>query len=88
MNSLAEEATNLEVENMIKKGAIREAIPKDDQFLSNIFVTPKGDEGVATDNKFERTESVHTLHPLQNGRLEGRGGASHFNKQSKEQADG
>ena len=28
---------------MLEKGAIRVAIPKPDQFLSNIFVTPKGD---------------------------------------------
>jgi hypothetical protein len=29
---------------MLAKGAIREAIPKADQFLSNIFVVPKGGE--------------------------------------------
>ena len=34
-----------EVEDMSMKGAIREAIPKQDQFLSNVFVTPKSDGG-------------------------------------------
>ena len=32
-----------EIESMLSKGAIREAIPKGDQFLSNVFVTPKGE---------------------------------------------
>ena len=43
MNRKEEKATDLEVESMLAKGAIREAIPKEDQFLSNIFVTPKGE---------------------------------------------
>ena len=44
MNYLEEKATDLEIESMLTKGAIREAIPKRDQFLSNIFVTPKKEE--------------------------------------------
>ena len=44
MNNLEEKATDLEIESMLTKGAIREAIPKRDQFLSNIFVTPKGED--------------------------------------------
>ena len=44
MNSLEEEAMNKEVKSMLAKGAIRVAIPKADQFLSNVFVTPKGEE--------------------------------------------
>ena len=34
---------DLEVESMLAKGAIREAVPKPNQFLSNVFVTPKGE---------------------------------------------
>ena len=41
MNKQEELSTNLEIESMMKKGAIRLAIPKKDQILSNIFVTPK-----------------------------------------------
>ena len=44
MNSLENRAMNLEVESMLEKGAIRVAIPKPDQFLSNVFVTPKGED--------------------------------------------
>jgi hypothetical protein len=44
MSSVEERATDLEIESMLAKGAIREAIPKQDQFLSNIFVTPKGED--------------------------------------------
>ena len=43
MNSLEEEAMDKEVKSMLAKGAIRVAIPKTDQFLSNVFVTPKGE---------------------------------------------
>ena len=43
MNSLEEMAMDKEIESMLSKGAIREAIPKEDQFLSNVFVTPKGE---------------------------------------------
>ena len=42
MNNLESEATDLEVDSMLKKGAIRIAIPK--QILSNIFVRPKKGE--------------------------------------------
>jgi hypothetical protein len=45
MNSQEEQAMDKEIESMLTKGAIREAIPKEDQFLSNVFVTPKGEEG-------------------------------------------
>ena len=45
MNSLEETVMDREVESMLAKGAIREAIPKPDQFLSNVFVTPKKEEG-------------------------------------------
>ena len=44
MNSLEERAMDQEIESMLAKGAIREAIPKSDQFLSNMFVTPKGED--------------------------------------------
>ena len=44
MNKLEEQAMDKEVESMLVKGAIREAIPKGDQFLSNVFVTPKGED--------------------------------------------
>ena len=43
MNCEEELAMDLEIESMLTKGAIREAIPKPDQFISNIFVTPKGE---------------------------------------------
>ena len=43
MNTIEEKAMDQEIENMLAKGAIREAIPKPDQFLSNVFVTPKSD---------------------------------------------
>ena len=43
MNSMEERAMDMEVDSMLKKGAIREAIVKPDQFLSNVFVTPKSD---------------------------------------------
>ena len=43
MNSQEEQAMDKEIESMLAKGAIREAIPKGDQFLSNVFVTPKGE---------------------------------------------
>ena len=43
MNYEEERAMDLEVASMLTKGAIREAIPKADQFLSNVFVTPKGE---------------------------------------------
>ena len=43
MNREEEKAMDQEVESMLTKGAIREAIPKTDQFLSNVFVRPKGD---------------------------------------------
>ena len=43
MNTLEDEAMDKEIESMLSKGAIREAIPKGDQFLSNVFVTPKGE---------------------------------------------
>ena len=33
----------MEIESMLTKGAIRVAIPKPNQFLSNVFVTPKGE---------------------------------------------
>ena len=39
MNSQEELATDKEIESML-----REAITKSDQFLSNIFVTPKGED--------------------------------------------
>ena len=45
MNSLEEKVMDQEVESMLAKGAIRVAIPKPDQFLSNVFVTPKKEEG-------------------------------------------
>ena len=45
MNSLEEKVMDQEIESMLAKGAIREAIPKSDQFLSNVFVTPKKEEG-------------------------------------------
>ena len=38
MNAIEEKAMDLEVQSMLRKGAIRVAIPKPDQFLSNIFV--------------------------------------------------
>ena len=41
MKILESETTDLEVDNMLKKGAIRIAIPKPEQILSNIFVRPK-----------------------------------------------
>ena len=43
MNAIEEKAMDLEVQSMLRKGAIRVAIPKPDQFLSNIFVVPKSD---------------------------------------------
>ena len=43
MNNLESQAMDKEVEDMLAKGAIRVAIPKEDQFLSNVFVTPKGE---------------------------------------------
>ena len=43
MDRLEERAMDQEIESMLAKGAIREAIPKSDQFLSNVFVTPKGE---------------------------------------------
>ena len=43
MNKVEEQAMDLEIESMLAKGAIREAIPKETQFLSNVFVTPKGE---------------------------------------------
>ena len=42
MNSLEERAADLEIENMLAKGAIRKVISKWDPFLSNFFVIPKG----------------------------------------------
>ena len=44
MNSVEERAMDQEIESMLTKGAIREAIPKETQFLSNVFVTPKGED--------------------------------------------
>ena len=44
MNLVEEKAMDQEVESMLAKGAIREAIPKSDQFLSNVFVTPKWED--------------------------------------------
>ena len=44
MNKIEERAMDLEIQSMLTKGAIREAIPKPDQFLSNVFVTPKGED--------------------------------------------
>ena len=43
MNKIEEAAMDQEIRSMLTKGAIREAIPKSDQFLSNVFVTPKGE---------------------------------------------
>ena len=43
MNKVEEQAMDLEIKSMLAKGAIREAIPKETQFLSNVFVTPKGE---------------------------------------------
>ena len=42
MNSVEERAMDQEIESMLAKGATREEIPKETQFLSNVFVTPKG----------------------------------------------
>ena len=44
MNSTETAAADREVESMLAKGAIREAIPKSDQFVSNFFVTPKKED--------------------------------------------
>ena len=44
MNSAETAAADREVESMLAKGAIREAIPKSDQFVSNFFVTPKKED--------------------------------------------
>ena len=41
MSNLESEATDLEVDSLLKKGAIRIAIPKSEQNLSKIFVRPK-----------------------------------------------
>ena len=43
MNKMEEAAMDTEIESMLTKGAIRVAIPKPNQFLSNVFVTPKGE---------------------------------------------
>ena len=40
---MEEAAMDQEIESMLAKGAIRKAIPKVGQFLSNVFVTPKGE---------------------------------------------
>ena len=42
------ETITLEVENLLKKGAVEQVCPQKDQFLSNIFVVKKKDGGNGT----------------------------------------
>ena len=42
-SKIEEQLVDLEVANMLRKGAIRIAIPKENQLLSNIFIRPKKD---------------------------------------------
>ena len=42
-SNIEEQLVDFEVANMLRKGAIRIAIPKENQLLSNIFIRPKKD---------------------------------------------
>ena len=68
INKLEEKTTDLEIESMLKKGAIRLAIPKKDQILSNIFLTPKkGGEFLPVINLKELNKFI----PYQHFKMEG-----------------
>ena len=71
MNNLESEATELEVDSMLKKGAIRIAIPKPEQILSNIFVRPKKREKISTNYKSKTDELLYSLPSFQDGGVEG-----------------
>ena len=58
-----------EVESMLKKGTIQKASVEKGQFLSNLFLVAKKDGGTDPCNKLKKSESIHSLSSLQNGRL-------------------
>ena len=60
---------SLEIESMLRKGAIKQVFACPGQMLSNIFL---GEEkwDVSTHNKFEKSEFLHSLPIFQDGRVE------------------
>ena len=59
-----------EVESMLKKGAIQKTSVKKGQFLSNLFLVGKKDAGKRPKKtKLRKSECIHSLSSLQNGRL-------------------
>ena len=54
------------------KGAIRKFQPSKGEFVSNLFLVKKdggGGGGAKTSDKFEATEGLYPILPLQNGRF-------------------
>ena len=58
-----------EVQKMISKGAIREAIPVPDQVISHIFLRPKRSGG-STRVQPQESQRIHRVPTLQNGEFE------------------
>ena len=57
------ETISLEVENLLKKGAVEQVRPQKDQFLSNVFIVKKKDGGSRSVNNLkELNQYIPLLH--------------------------
>ena len=58
-----------EVQETLKKTAIRQANTVKGEFLSNLFLVRKTDKGAKGSNKSETSKCIYTIQSLQNGRI-------------------
>ena len=61
-----EELVKVEVNEMLKKGAIRKVQPSNGEFVSNLFLVKKEGWVPKTSDKFEATECIYPILSLQN----------------------
>ena len=57
-----------EIQSLIQKQAVVKTIPKQEQFVSRMFLVKKKRRVLPPSNKFEVTQQLHMEMPLQDGR--------------------
>ena len=67
MSKEEEILVDLEVQNLLAKGAMEICSPDPNQFISNIFTIPKKDGGEKASGRHARTESVCRVSSIQDG---------------------